>query len=378
MASSDITVLSGTKRPDRSQQECAICYIDATDEGCKMMAHGCKTCARDAWVICEACDDRLLGYICPLCNQPYAPRVYHAIPNLDLRNIGAVNKIARADWDALGEHGQCSLVVDGLVASFHLKQLHELMRSSNVCVWRRFTPEEIASRASLKAPLESGSDEEVLGMMIISLFLNDSRCVVFEMPMPKSRVASGRYEWGHAFWEELEMHLEQEEAGEEGAEEDGTEEVEVVPLPRPDVVDATENVTNNDVHVFDPQASVPTAPNSIPVAAAAENQEEQGAEIACNQSADIVPIHEEEADDEAEEEGDEDDQNLWAISKVDLSLDEGLKYITRTVMVGFMQHPTETMVLTWIEPQDWLDLEEVVRKEGTDGIMNKVLGIVKA
>lgn len=61
--------------------ECLICRNGEEDE-VALHAHGCSTCKRDAWVICDECDERCVSRMCPVCRCDYAPLKMYRFPLL--------------------------------------------------------------------------------------------------------------------------------------------------------------------------------------------------------------------------------------------------------------------------------------------------------
>jgi hypothetical protein len=51
---------------------CILCREPDRSPDCPLLeSHGCPRCAKDAWRICEACDDRILARSCPVCRSDY-------------------------------------------------------------------------------------------------------------------------------------------------------------------------------------------------------------------------------------------------------------------------------------------------------------------
>ena len=62
---------------------CAICFeSDKLLEG-----HGCATCKKDSWKICESCNESRLSRTCPICAGDYSPLILYAVPGKSLSGV---------------------------------------------------------------------------------------------------------------------------------------------------------------------------------------------------------------------------------------------------------------------------------------------------
>lgn len=59
---------------------CAIC-METPESGKNISFHSCPTCKKDAWKICEVCNESRLSRSCPICNGDYAPLVLYSMPS---------------------------------------------------------------------------------------------------------------------------------------------------------------------------------------------------------------------------------------------------------------------------------------------------------
>jgi superfamily II helicase len=58
---------------------CAICLESGTEDN-KLISHQCSQCKKDAWKICDNCNQTRLSRLCPICNGDYAPLILHLVP----------------------------------------------------------------------------------------------------------------------------------------------------------------------------------------------------------------------------------------------------------------------------------------------------------
>ena len=94
---------SGTNTSSTPEISCAICGIETDNDEFQLLdSHKCPVCSKDAWHICEVCDEALLSRTCPICRSDYAPLILCAalglptfpIPTEQLSNRSVIDKIA--------------------------------------------------------------------------------------------------------------------------------------------------------------------------------------------------------------------------------------------------------------------------------------------
>jgi len=61
------------------QLECSVC-LENPSESNQVIDHQCGSCTKDAWKICEECNEKLLSRTCPFCRLDYAPVMLYAVP----------------------------------------------------------------------------------------------------------------------------------------------------------------------------------------------------------------------------------------------------------------------------------------------------------
>lgn len=62
---------------------CAICF-----ESEKLLeVHGCATCKKDSWKICESCNESRLSRTCPICAGDYSPLILYSVPGKSLSGV---------------------------------------------------------------------------------------------------------------------------------------------------------------------------------------------------------------------------------------------------------------------------------------------------
>jgi rRNA maturation protein Nop10 len=67
---------------DEGEEEvvCSLCMEPGTED-CKLLKeHQCPQCSKDAWKICQTCNESLLSRTCPVCRGDYAPIVMYNVP----------------------------------------------------------------------------------------------------------------------------------------------------------------------------------------------------------------------------------------------------------------------------------------------------------
>lgn len=64
---------------NKSEEVCSLC-MEASPIVQLLPSHQCPQCAKDAWKICQCCNETLLSRTCPMCRGEYAPIVMSAMP----------------------------------------------------------------------------------------------------------------------------------------------------------------------------------------------------------------------------------------------------------------------------------------------------------
>lgn len=101
-------------------EECSICLEPGTDQN-PIVPHGCPKCNKDAWKICECCNETRLSRNCPMCRSEYAPLVFHLMPGAPFYLL--------ADKDISSAERTKLLYKFGIV--------RHLIGRSNVIVWSK-------------------------------------------------------------------------------------------------------------------------------------------------------------------------------------------------------------------------------------------------
>jgi hypothetical protein len=65
---------------EEEEEICSLCMEPATADCPILPEHQCPQCAKDAWKICQTCNESLLSRTCPVCRGDYAPIVMHTVP----------------------------------------------------------------------------------------------------------------------------------------------------------------------------------------------------------------------------------------------------------------------------------------------------------
>lgn len=56
-----------------------LCAVCKDPEMTVLPSHSCPSCSKDAWKICEECNEKFLSRICPICRADYAPLMLYRI-----------------------------------------------------------------------------------------------------------------------------------------------------------------------------------------------------------------------------------------------------------------------------------------------------------
>lgn len=240
-------------KPRVKSVECAICKEDES-ETLQIMDHGCSTCTKGAWMICESCHNHTLSRSCPVCKQHYAPLYLYTIPGVVLPDRAAPRNTRKEIFDTLK-----------LCARLDLKKrtFEAAVVGQNVCVWRPLFEEERAEQAkalaetvaaaaadagraaaAADAVAAAAAAEAVVGTpdemgKMFFCFVGapstdgddagahcaDGRAseqhLIFEMQMSKSRLSGGRFTFDENVWNEIQAAMERSQEEEEDEEEDG-------------------------------------------------------------------------------------------------------------------------------------------------------------
>ena len=204
----------------RSRPECAICMQDEA-EVTLLASHGCPTCAKEAWRICDGCHPRFLGQNCPLCNQCYSPKVYRVVENFDIRDVNIQSLSSREERKSLSKDELLAVLSKKMRTAATWKVLCDSMVAANLLVFRPLTVEERETHE--KATSESLPAD--WGMMVITLWTGmEDSVLILEIPMARNRINDGRFEWKQSLWDEMEEYVglvEEEDDEEEDDEEEG-------------------------------------------------------------------------------------------------------------------------------------------------------------
>ena len=124
---------------------CSICFEAGTGVNVIMPEHSCRTCRKDAWRICEVCNESLLSRVCPFCKSDYAALVLYEVPGRRLSDLRSSNLSA----------------IDKKVLMFKVKALESLIPAGNTLLWYPAAKQQKAN----------GSDVEVeqVGTALFSL-----------------------------------------------------------------------------------------------------------------------------------------------------------------------------------------------------------------
>ena len=198
--------------------ECAICLSEASED-VEMRDHECSTCKKGAWMICESCHNHILSRACPVCKSHYAPLFLYAIPGIILPLLavqGATKEETFENYENLA------------VLDMKRRMFTASVRCQNVCVWRALFDEE-------KTGAEGGDETGKMFFCLMGAAAWDEedspdsgdQHLIFEMRMSRARVASGRFTFDNAVWDELMEAIQKEEEDEEDEEDEDEVEDEV-------------------------------------------------------------------------------------------------------------------------------------------------------
>jgi hypothetical protein len=77
----DVDIDTTDKDKKDNSSICAICLESGNEEN-QLLSHQCSQCKKDAWKICDTCNQTRLSRLCPICNGDYAPLILHLVPGI--------------------------------------------------------------------------------------------------------------------------------------------------------------------------------------------------------------------------------------------------------------------------------------------------------
>jgi len=161
-------------------QQCIICHEGDRADVPMLEEHGCPQCKKDAWKICEECEDTLLGRSCPVCRGDYSPLVLYEFPNMN-----PPASLANEPDEMKAMFLQAFRVKISLMA--------KLVMGSNVAV--KMSNQNILKFSLPKAVMSSDRNTEIAPEEL--RFLNVS------IPVTEERLEGGMFKFGNDVWTEL-------------------------------------------------------------------------------------------------------------------------------------------------------------------------------
>jgi len=98
---------------------CSICFENASAANALLSSHQCNTCKKEAWNVCEVCNEALLSRVCPFCKADYAALILYEVPGLHLSNV----------------RHPSTKDIDKKVLMFKIKALESLIPAGNTLLW---------------------------------------------------------------------------------------------------------------------------------------------------------------------------------------------------------------------------------------------------
>ena len=111
--------LDGKEEEIDSTAACSICFENASAANALLSSHQCNTCKREAWNVCEVCNEALLSRVCPFCKADYAALILYEVPGLHLSNV----------------RHPSTKDIDKKVLMFKIKALESLIPAGNTLLW---------------------------------------------------------------------------------------------------------------------------------------------------------------------------------------------------------------------------------------------------
>lgn len=65
------SVVAAVEEEDKGSSNCCALCMEGADEKKNIIPHNCSQCKKDAWVICDLCNESRLSRACPMCNGDY-------------------------------------------------------------------------------------------------------------------------------------------------------------------------------------------------------------------------------------------------------------------------------------------------------------------
>ena len=111
--------LDGKEEEIDSTAACSICFENASAANALLSSHQCNTCKKEAWNVCEVCNEALLSRVCPFCKADYAALILVEVPGLHLSNV----------------RHPSTKDIDKKVLMFKIKALESLIPAGNTLLW---------------------------------------------------------------------------------------------------------------------------------------------------------------------------------------------------------------------------------------------------
>jgi len=158
------------------QLECSVC-LENHSESNHVIDHQCGSCTKDAWKICEECNEKLLSRTCPFCRLDYAPVILYAVPGLPF---------SRLKDSTLSVHERTVLLYKfGIVKT--------IIHRSNVAIWS-----QQYGTMYFSFPMEVSNDNASYSHFTASI------------PMYEDRIRNDQFRFDNKVWDEIENAAENE------------------------------------------------------------------------------------------------------------------------------------------------------------------------
>mmetsp|Transcript_14110 Transcript_14110/g.15296 ORF Transcript_14110/g.15296 Transcript_14110/m.15296 type:complete len:291 (+) Transcript_14110:75-947(+) len=158
------------------EEICSLCMEVGTEDCPILENHQCPQCAKDAWKICQCCNESLLSRTCPVCRGEYAPIVMYLMPGLPLS--------ALAD-QSLSEEDKTNLL-------YKFGVVRHLIGKSNICIW---SPVTNRMHFSLPQKIQSGNT-------------SDQSYALVSIAMTEDKLTGDTFDFTNKVWDEIENEVE--------------------------------------------------------------------------------------------------------------------------------------------------------------------------
>lgn len=254
--------------------ECSVC-LENHSESNHVIDHQCGSCSRDAWKICEECNEKLLSRTCPFCRLDYAPVMLYAVPGRfndqfmtfsmrSSRRCASCYSTSGLPFSRLKD--STLSVQERTVLLYKFGIVKSIIHRSNVAIW---SPQYGTMYFSF--PIEVSNGSESYSHFTASI------------PMYEDRIRNDQFRFDNKVWDEIESVAENESAddAEEEVDHDGVVDGSAVdgtdldPAHDPSLLEAPSTAVQVDDHAVDatgaPSTELldggPAAEESFPVPA---------------------------------------------------------------------------------------------------------------